>query len=115
MTQEHLSLRSIFQIKRKLKNVIRKGNIMTSKYDPLRDYLKNLPDEKTRKWLTFTAIEKILGFKLPPSAYNYKVWWNNESGDSTHSHAQSWMSVGFLATNVQQMRNGGSVEFVRKS
>ena len=87
---------------------------MMSKYDPLKDYLRNLPSERSRKWLTFAAIEKILGFNLPPSAYDYKAWWNNESGDSAHSHAQSWISAGFLATSVQQKGKGGSVEFVRK-
>lgn len=88
---------------------------MTSKYDPLKDYLNELPSEISRKWMTFTAIEKILGFKLPPSAYSYKAWWNNESGDTAHSHALSWMEAGFLATSVQQRREGGSVEFIRKS
>ena len=87
---------------------------MQSKYDPLKDYLNNLPSEKSQKWLTFSAIEKILGFKLPPSAYEYKVWWNNESGDTSHSHAHSWMAAGFLATDIQQRREGGSVVFIRK-
>ena len=86
---------------------------MTSIYDPLKDYLTNLPTEKSRKWMTFAAIEKILGFKLPDSAYSYKVWWNNESGDTSHSHAKSWMEAGFLATSIQQKRKGGSVEFIR--
>ena len=76
---------------------------MTSKYDPLKDYLNGLPSGKSRKWMTFDAIEKILGFKLPSSAYDYKMWWNNESGDSTHSHAQSWMKAGFLAASARWM------------
>ena len=45
------------------------------KYDPLVIFLSNLKVDSYR--FTFEEIEKILGEKLPPSAYQYDAWWSN--------------------------------------
>ena len=47
--------------------------------------------------LTFTEIEKILGFKLPASAYQYREFWSNTK---SHSIALSWLCIGYKTVEV---------------
>ena len=61
-----------------------------SKYDPLHSYLVNLPERSVR--MTFSQIERILGFELPSSARRYNAWWANQR-DGNHSHARSWLDA----------------------
>ena len=61
-----------------------------SKYDPLHNYLVNLPERSVR--MTFSQIERILGFELPSSARRYNAWWANQR-DGNHSHARSWLDA----------------------
>jgi len=77
-----------------------------SKYDPLKDYLKKIPKSET---LTYEKIEKILGFTLPKSAYNYSAWWSNNEGHM-HSHAKSWLEAGMKTNSIKP---GESVSFTR--
>lgn len=42
--------------------------------------------------LTFEELEKILGKKLPESAFVYDAYWRN---DKTHSQARAWMNAGW--------------------
>ncbi|MGE3144534.1 MAG: hypothetical protein AB7K35_03000 [Pseudorhodoplanes sp.] len=66
------------------------------KYEPLPQFLAQRETSRIR--LEFKAIEKILGFKLPKSAYEYEAWWsNNETG---HSHARAWLAAGWRTTDV---------------
>jgi len=67
----------------------------SKKYRLLTDYLYQREDNEVR--LTFDDIEKILGFKPPPSAYTHRAFWANAK---SHPIAQSWMSVGFEAVEV---------------
>jgi hypothetical protein len=67
----------------------------SKKYRLLSDYLHNSEDDKVR--LTFGDIERIIGFKPPPSAYIHRAFWANTK---THSIALSWMSVGFETVEV---------------
>jgi len=46
-----------------------------TKYNPLGSYLKYQSVTLVR--LSFAEIERILGFKLPSSAYLYPAWWSN--------------------------------------
>jgi hypothetical protein len=46
-----------------------------SKHDPLRTSLENAATNKSEITLTFQRIEAILGFRLPPSAREYRAWW----------------------------------------
>ena len=44
--------------------------------------------------MSFEQIERILGFKLPKSAYEYETWW------SGRSHARVWLSAGWRTQDV---------------
>jgi hypothetical protein len=77
------------------------------KYEPLPQFLASRETSRVR--LDFKTIEKILGFKLPKSAYEYEAWWsNNETG---HSHARSWLSAGWRTEEIDIARR--NVTFVR--
>jgi hypothetical protein len=43
--------------------------------------------------MSFKEIERILGFKLPESAYKYEAWWSNNA--TGHSHARAWLKFGW--------------------
>jgi hypothetical protein len=67
-----------------------------SKYQPLARFLKT---QGTRTVpLTFKELEKILGFKLPPSAYRHRPWWANEARG--HVHAKAWLDAGYETAQV---------------
>ena len=36
--------------------------------------------------MSFSEIERVLGFKLPKSAYQHEAWWSNNA--TGHSHAK---------------------------
>lgn len=67
-----------------------------SKYEPLPQFLRRLRAPLQR--LSFREIERILGFKLPPSAYEYEAWWSNNA--SGHSHARAWLDAGWQTEEV---------------
>lgn len=64
---------------------------VSAKYRGLAEYL--LSSNETRVTLSYSQIEKILGFDLPDTARKFKqsYWANTE----THSYASSWMAVGY--------------------
>ena len=73
-----------------------------SKYEPLPQFLASRDAVRVR--LDFAAIEKILGFKLPKSAFEYEAWWSNNA--TGHSHARAWMSAASPASvAVDRSRN----------
>jgi hypothetical protein len=62
-----------------------------SKYEALPQFLARVEHATYR--MSFGEMEKILGFKLPKSAYEHEAWWsNNETG---HSHARAWLKSGW--------------------
>lgn len=63
-------------------------------YKPLEDFLKS----EVTVTLSYTEIETILGFELPPSAYKHSAWWDN----NTHNHYQmwSWANAGWAVVKV---------------
>jgi hypothetical protein len=67
-----------------------------SKYEPLGRYLANISFTEWRA--TFSEIEKVLGFSLPPSARTYAAWWGNDR--NSHSQASAWLEVGWKAAQV---------------
>ena len=72
-----------------------------SKYNPLAIYFKNLGTQSLR--ISFSEIEKILGSKLPSSAYTRKEWWANDSV----SHPQSkcgWLLGGWKVETIELNR-----------
>lgn len=67
-----------------------------SKYEPLSHFLASTFGAAQR--MSFAEIERILGFKLPKSAYEHQAWWsNNPTG---HSHARSWSDAGWRTEGV---------------
>jgi len=81
----------------------RKGSI-AGKYHRLEEYLSN--SKKQIEVLTYDEIERILGFKLPPSAYKHRPWWANGG----HNQANSWLNAGWKVASVNL---GKSIKFIK--
>ncbi len=82
-----------------------------SEYDPLREYLANLPSYHREAAFSFKELEVILGKTLPPSAHNHRPWWGNDYSSRTHSHAQAWIRAGWKVDAVNMKEEW--VRFVR--
>lgn len=67
-----------------------------SKYEPLPQFLGSAGGTAHR--MTFSEIERILGFKLPKSAYEHEAWWSNNA--TGHSHARAWLKFGWRTEAV---------------
>lgn len=77
------------------------------KYEPLERYLR---DHRLHRWRpSFPEIEKLLGFKLPASAYRHPAWWSNDS--TGHSHALAWLDAGWRTEEVDLA--SGKLTFTR--
>jgi hypothetical protein len=78
-----------------------------SKYEALPQFLASARGSMQR--LSFSEIERVLGFKLPKSAYEYEAWWsNNPTG---HSHSRAWIDAGWRTEAVDL--SGRKVTFQR--
>ena len=74
---------------------------VSEKYKALAEYLYEKWERKIE--LTYAQIEDILGFNLPPTAYNLpQSYWANTK---THSYASSWLAIGYKAkvSNTQKV------------
>jgi hypothetical protein len=67
-----------------------------SKYEPLPQFLISVGGSAHR--MSFAEIERILGFKLPKSAYEHEAWWSNNA--TGHSHARAWLKFGWRTEAV---------------
>src|SRR5271154_1858941 len=65
-------------------------------YEPLGQYLQNSGFGEVP--MTFQQVEKIIGRKLPASAYRHRPWWANEARG--HSHAKAWLEAGYETEQV---------------
>lgn len=74
-----------------------------SKYEPLREFLNSIPPIITMQSLSFGEIERILGSKLPSSAYEHRAWWSNTTSPADHPYAQSWLEIGWVVDSVDQL------------
>jgi hypothetical protein len=63
-----------------------------SKYNALRDHLLHRHDPVR---LSLDEIANIVPVGLPPSAYRWPIWWNNN--DPTHLLSRSWGDAGYDA------------------
>ena len=72
------------------------------KYHKLEEYFRK--SKKQTEVLTYKEIEKILGFRLPESAYTYRAWWANGG----HAQANSWLNAGW---EVEEVKLGISITF----
>jgi hypothetical protein len=61
-----------------------------AKYEPLAEYLRSLPADRDKVTLSFDRISTIVG-GLPPSAYEIRQWWANDS----KVEARAWRSAGW--------------------
>lgn len=59
--------------------------------------------------MSFAEIERIIGFKLPNSAYKYPAQWSNSE---SHSLAFGWLNAGYLTQQVNIPEQ--TVEFIRE-
>ena len=64
-----------------------------AKYQPLTEYLKSL-DSSEEQTMTFSEIERVLGFRLPPSARTHRAWWANQM-KGQHTQAKAWHAAGW--------------------
>ena len=67
-----------------------------SKYEPLTNHL--IKSGRAAVPITFENIERIVGAKLPPSAFKYRAWWSNNPTNSVITHA--WLEAGYKTANV---------------
>ena len=67
-----------------------------SKYEPLPQFLTSVGGTTHR--MSFREIERVLGFKLPKSAYQHEAWWSNNA--TGHSHARAWLQFGWRTKAV---------------
>ena len=71
-----------------------------SKYGPLKQFLESLSPSESDRTLSFGEVERILGARLPPSAYTHRAWWSNQSSPAGHPHAQAWLAAGWKVDSV---------------
>jgi hypothetical protein len=83
---------------------------MAGKYTPLEKYLSDLPKPTREIRLTFEQIEKILGFNLPPSAYEDRRWWDKEK-EGNHVTARAWSNAGWKVESLDV--SSKCVKFIR--
>ena len=69
-----------------------------SKYQRLYSHLCGLSGQEWRA--SFSEIESIIGFELPPSARLYRPWWSNQKGGDGHSQALAWTMAGWETAEI---------------
>jgi hypothetical protein len=69
---------------------------MTSKYDPLGDFLA--AQKASEVPMSFLEIEKVIGAPLPPKAVNYPAWWSNNTSNNTMTKV--WLEAGYRTERV---------------
>ena len=72
--------------------------VLRGKYRRLYRYLGSL---QVSEWRTsFSQIEAVIGFGLPPSARLHRPWWGNQRRSGGHSHALAWNVAGWETAEV---------------
>ncbi len=67
-----------------------------SKYEPLTAHLR--ASGRASVPISFDGIERIVGVKLPPSAFKYRAWWSNNPTNSVITHA--WIDAGYKTVDM---------------
>lgn len=78
------------------------------KFIALTAYLEKCGKDELK--MTFSEIEKIIGFRLSESAYTYPAQWSNSE---SQSFAFGWLNAGYITRQVNIPQQ--TVEFVKKS
>lgn len=81
---------------------------MTSKYEPLKEYLKARDKSEQTLRLSFDDIERITGYNLPYTARVDRPWWANTR---VSYHAIRWLDAGWKVDKVDLL--GANVRFTR--
>jgi CBS domain-containing protein len=79
-------------------------------YAPLSAHLKNQDFKTTSVQMTFLEIERLLGKKLPASAFEYRAWWAN---DSSKPQSAAWLDEGWRTVAINM--NERQLTFIRTS
>ncbi|HEY1612391.1 MAG TPA: hypothetical protein VGF97_01705 [Rhizomicrobium sp.] len=66
------------------------------KYEGLGHFLKK--QAMLEVPMSFAEIERVVGVKLPPSAYRHRPWWSNNASNSVMT--QVWLDAGFRTERV---------------
>ncbi len=69
------------------------------KYEPLAEFLKDFDGDAWEA--SFSDIEDVLGFPLPPSAHEHRAWWANQYRGN-HSQAKGWIEAGWETRSIDQ-------------
>jgi hypothetical protein len=80
-----------------------------SKYTPLGQFL--VVQGRDYVPLNFKDIEDVIGFRLPPSAYQHRAWWSNNPTNNVMTAV--WTAAGYETTNVDMEKH--TVVFQRTS
>lgn len=67
-----------------------------TKYSSLTTFLASRTQPKIS--MSFEDIERIVGSKLPQSAFNHRAWWSNNPTNSVMTKA--WLAAGFRSEDV---------------
>lgn len=87
-----------------------KSNSRLSKFENLSAFFAEM--KKDNITLSFSEIEKILGFELSPSAREVKQYWSNSD---SHSIAQCWLRYGYKTYAVDLQRETVSFRKLRNA
>lgn len=79
---------------------------MSSKYSPLRDYLRSNNEASLR--ITFREVAAIVG-ELPEAAWKYRAWWANNEGFAQARNG--WLPAGWKTAHVDM--NAQELTFLR--
>lgn len=68
-----------------------------SKYEPLTQFLSAQRAQEVP--MSFTEIERVLGFRLPAKASGIRAWWSNNPSNNVMTKA--WLAAGFITERVE--------------
>jgi len=67
-----------------------------SKYEPLTQFLATQRLQEVP--MSFSEIERVLGFRLPEKASGIRAWWSNNPSNNVMTKA--WLAAGFVTERV---------------
>lgn len=67
-----------------------------SKYEPLTQFLSAQRAQEVP--MSFSEIERVLGFPLPEKASGIRAWWSNNPSNNVMTKA--WLAAGFITERV---------------
>lgn len=71
-----------------------------SRYQALARFLKDQTAAELP--MTFAQVERVVGARLPPSAYGHPSWWANDA--TNHVQAKAWLDAGYETEQIDLKR-----------